>query len=586
MNQNYLNALQKKLSVLVLTLILTVTLPGLVLAMDLGAQLGGLQTKLVGLKGKLGQLKGGLENLKNALDGKAPEGGGKIDVGAAIEEDKLNSLINARKQSIVLKKLNDGLINLLKKESVTKAELVHFEDNITALVASKQTATDEALLRPIIAKLKKFDEILSSDSDSDSGAGAGPEKAQFVATDFLIKSLEQDTPTQDEFNAKKDDYITTFFDALSSPSYTNENIDDVIKKLQASHTCFTTNSPQQATRNLAIFKDIQSLVDFLHGTYLNKILGDANSLTILRSLINSSSKAQKFNQLINEYDKLYNLPKLSEREPAGKNKGKTKLEIKEDILKESKIAKDAAKITLTTTLNSYNDSEVLTLQQINSLIKGNALKQLKQDSLALHKKADTLIANNLTDDFFSRNLKTELDQTTLKNSLTTNGCDNAFAKLNSLIKTANDAKKALIQEKNGLIAVIKTTELGNLMSDDALATKTIADLKALLNRLQGKSGNAGGNAAGGVSGKAALDAIVVAKRPVPLPPPPPPGADWDVSSWTRLTDDEKDTIITNKDHITKPINPALKALVKEQKSEFADKGADGLAVLKALGISP
>lgn len=86
MNQNYLNALQKQLSVLVLTLILTATLPGLVLAMDLGAQLGGLQTKLVGLKGKLGQLKGGLENLKDVLDGKPPKvsGSGGITISSGL----------------------------------------------------------------------------------------------------------------------------------------------------------------------------------------------------------------------------------------------------------------------------------------------------------------------------------------------------------------------------------------------------------------------------------------------------------------------------------------------------------------------
>ncbi len=82
--------------------------------------------------------------------------------------------------------------------------------------------------------------------------------------------------------------------------------------------------------------------------------------------------------------------------------------------------------------------------------------------------------------------------------------------------------------------------------------------------------------------KATLDGIISSKRPAGPPPPPP----LNISTWAILTNDEIETVIANQNGITKPINGALKALVERQKAEFSAKGADGLAVLTALGITP
>lgn len=82
--------------------------------------------------------------------------------------------------------------------------------------------------------------------------------------------------------------------------------------------------------------------------------------------------------------------------------------------------------------------------------------------------------------------------------------------------------------------------------------------------------------------------IIIAKLPTPPPPPPPPGSPWDVSSWKELDDTEIQTIIDNRSVITSkpPIHPALKPVMEKQKAKFSGKGADGLAVLTALGITP
>lgn len=607
MNQNYLNALQKKLSVLVLTLILTATLPGLVLAMDLGAQLGGLQTKLVGLKGKLGQLKGGLEDLKGRLDGKK---GTLIDEilkkWVAVDAQKIKNTLkglgmaSSQNQRIAQMQITEDVITLLKKKLFQESDVMNLKNNIEKLYDFATASVDRvAELDTIQENLKLLKEIIvnaesSSSSGSDSGSDSNSSNlgAAFNVKDFLIKSLGQDTPTQAEFNNDKKMYINTFFNTLAG--HKDENINKVIAGLEASIRVIIHKSNALADKNNATFSSDQELANFFHATYLNKIFDDsADAYPKLQAQINANAQKNLLTKLMNEYEKLYKSPGLAQQKAFGINKGKTDFEIKESTLEIRKNSKNAKILDLINSIKGYHSNNVnLNIVQINALLDDDKdLKSLKtakdQEKKDLHQKADELIKHNLnTNNAIKTHVKTKKNRDDLSLKLKKHGCDKALAVLNQIITDAEQKEKALKDQKDLLIGKIQVIPwIAKYLDDKKLRDATKEALEELLNKLQG-SGNAGDNAAGGASdiatAKAALDAIINGKRP-PGPPPPPP---LSILSWPLLTNDEIDTIITNKNGITKPINGALKALVERQKSEFYPKRANGLEVLKELGISP
>jgi hypothetical protein len=708
MKHNRLNALHQKLWVLALTLILAITLPGFVAAMDLGGQLGDLQSKLVGLKGKLGQLKGGLEKLKDALDGKAPSGGGSgltvnsglgaLDWVQVLDVESLKKAIVAPPGAIVqiqgavipTQRAITALTNLLSSPDSKTAEtsilaeldltkimqdnaileLPRFEKNlkiVELLLPIKQNldakkdplskidiptkrkleslqsqltdpthyAALETLLSDIndIPKRKKASDYIQKLIDTLVGQNPNMEKnrlKKFAETPLL--KLQQDELEKYVNNSKKlyDDinfsalntYKKTFLtiiaisEALSQKIGANATGDDKETPDTIKNSILNKLKDQKLTEiktdnvdDLASFFTITlaQIKDPLSREQTGKAVFDEfiDSRITKDKALSRENLAQAIVRLnLDLFIKFENFP-----DQPSQNKAKFNAAFDSKLSTANVEWYDYFKQKIDSTIASINPALGSKLKNVQSWVtdgnstskipwKGRSEKPLQALHVGLseaEKENRAVALRGLIGTFSAANIIN--DAKTL--------CDNmaGIDKLTADEKTSLRDKIILLTTKADLDKINKPLERGNLsviLKRLGATNEQITDRGLALPSEKPPSGpkkSSGSTDATDTktsevsdveTAKTKIRDIIIAKLPTPPPPPPPPGSPWDVSSWKELDDTEIQTIIDNRSVITSkpPIHPALKPVMEKQKAKFSGKGADGLAVLTALGITP